>query len=108
MAQGAKIQNGVRTESRLGGSSSREEVRFRFGCKVKGSENLRRRGLNLRIDQNHECIWQPDRRAELVADTPDRSGLWKKTGKDVRPGRPSRSLHARITNWQPHFCCHQP
>ena len=90
MAKDAKIQNGGWIKPPEG-DSARGLFHVRFGRKVKGGENLWRRCLNLRIDKNHEGLRQPNRRPEFVADTPDRSGFGKKTSKDIRPSRLSRS-----------------
>ena len=66
------------------------EIRVRTTREPERSENLRRRRLDLGVDENGEHLRQRDRWTELVADARHHSGLRTKAGENVRSRRRRR------------------
>ena len=104
-AQRGKVQNVGRATFH---SRKRSRLEARYGRQVERSEDLRCRRLDLGVDKNGENVWQTDCRAEPITDTPDDSGLGRKTSKDVRSRRPGRSTHSGIVDWQSSLRGKQP
>ena len=99
--EGSRIRSGCRKRPA-------RRLQLRSRRKAKGSENLRRRCLNLGVDENGENVWQLDRRTEFIANTLHDPGLRRKTGKHVCSRCTGRSAHPRIIDRQSSLVGEQP